>query len=81
MRIIPLDSKQLYSNVTPREGFRYNTLAQLEWRNWQTRTIQGRVGKTVGVQLPPPAHLAQKFENSSLSTGRFPERPLTIKLK
>ena len=28
---------------------------QLEWRNWQTRTIQSRVGQPVQVQLLSPA--------------------------
>ena len=26
-----------------------------EWRNWQTRTLEGRVGNTVRVQVPSSA--------------------------
>jgi hypothetical protein len=29
------------------------TYSLLEWRNWQTRTVEGRVGKPVRVRLPP----------------------------
>src|SRR5262249_37267886 len=35
----------------------YFALIPLEpkWRNWQTRTFEGRVGQPVGVRVPPSA--------------------------
>src|SRR5947208_10368040 len=32
----------------------YSILAP-KWRNWQTRTFEGRVGQPVGVRVPPSA--------------------------
>jgi hypothetical protein len=41
-----------------------------KWRNWQTRTFEGRVGQPVGVRVPPSA--PSKPALPSPDKGRFP---------
>ncbi len=33
------------------------------WRNWQTRTVEGRVGQPVGVQVPPSTPKLKSYIN------------------
>lgn len=38
-----------------------------EWRNWQTRAAQNRLGKTVWVRFPPPA----PHKDPDIASGSF----------
>src|SRR5439155_24084507 len=50
----PLEHTPAYVD-NPRAPTAYSAFAGPKWRNWQTRTFEGRVGQPVGVRVPPSA--------------------------
>ena len=51
-----------------------------EWRNWQTRTFEGRVVHTVRVQVPFPAPTKRELLSTKSSLFVYPSRRLGISL-
>ena len=50
-----------------------------KWRNWQTRTFEGRVGQPVGVRVPPSAPLNWRgHEARPLQTSPFTRDVTTV---
>lgn len=55
-----------------------NDLNKREWRNWQTRTFEGRVVHTVRVQVPflaPQSPFTVSVDGFCFSLGRFSHNP------
>jgi hypothetical protein len=54
-----------------------------KWRNWQTRTFEGRVGQPMRVQVPPSAptyraigSVGERFVHTEEVTGSNPVSPI-----